>query len=269
MGARERYVDGRGAASVTSVDWILEEMTRAERGLSPHYLLLYAVVRGMEAQRVLEIGAGLSTRVLLQALQETGGRLESVSTESAATVRANFLPGDLGAEGWWHTAGLTMDVLPRLAGIEAWAPGGARRAIGPFEVILHDGAHNAATVEADLRLVLPLLRRFGLCLVHDTQHAVHGPGLAGAVARLRRDFDLSEVTLPYGFGLTMLRQESESAPPWEPKWRKVGSPHRTVPARVGRLISGSFRGPGAPAASQCWCLIAPGYVCPVHGPSRE
>ena len=44
-------------------------------GFDLHYPFLYGLIVGMEAKNVLELGAGFSTPVILEALKKTNGAL--------------------------------------------------------------------------------------------------------------------------------------------------------------------------------------------------
>ncbi|MDP3767155.1 MAG: class I SAM-dependent methyltransferase, partial [Dehalococcoidia bacterium] len=167
---------------------------------------------------VLEIGADLSTRVILDALGEAIGSvaiLDSISTDSREDVarRYEILPSQ---PKWRHYRGLTSDVLPTLPA-------------APLDLILHDGAHDTETVAADLAWALPRLRRFGLCLIHDTQHSNCGEAMRAAVRSGMHGRAFSNTTLPYGFGLTILRREDGADPINATACDKVSSPHRTEP----------------------------------------
>lgn len=203
--------------------YILRAMEDRQLGLAPHYLTIYSIARGLGARQVLEFGAGMSTRVLLDALdthaKELPARLDTISTDPIEAIIAKHgLP--LGRTAWHHHRGLSRDVLPGLVAL-------------PLDLILHDGAHDAETVATDLATALPKLRRYGLALIHDTQHSNCGVAMRQAVRAAREEVRCSAVTLPYGFGLTILRREDgEGAPIDATHADKVTSPHRTVPATV-------------------------------------
>lgn len=183
-------------------------------GLAPHYPLLHAVALGLEARAVFEFGAGGSTRVLLDALGE-GAVLYSCSTDPADEVANRYgFRGDHPA--WKHLHGLSGELLPSVA-----------HDLPDLDLILHDGSHTGLVVSADLRAVLPKLRRFGLCLVHDTLHSGCGTEVMGAIVQVCREFPVSRLTLPYGFGLTILRCEDPGRPTIQIGRTKVGSAHRT------------------------------------------
>lgn len=157
-------------------------------GLAPHYLTLYSCAVGLGAQRVFEFGAGESTAVLLTALQETGGRLDSVSPDVPAEERADP------SARWQHHRCLSAALYPALA------------ALGPFDLVLHDGSHSADVVAADLTAILPHVKQHGLVLVHDSYHSYVGSAVREGIDRgvFLSGALCERATLPFGFGLTIL-----------------------------------------------------------------
>lgn len=222
--------------------WIGEEMARFERGMALHYAFLFSAVYGMEAEAVFEFGAGWSTRAILEALFWVGrtregspSRLITCSTDTKNTVikKASLSDGvSIGEyslplwenDGWEHLQSLSED-LPK-----AFLDPILMRQ--RFDLVLHDGSHTPEVVEADLSFILPRVKQYGLVLVHDTQHSGVGEGMRGAVAAILRDFDCTATTLPYGYGLTILRVEAAGPPPVSPQRKKVTSAATTVPVRM-------------------------------------
>lgn len=191
-------------------------------GLALHYPLLYSAVIGMNAQRTFEFGAGGSTRVFLAALYATRGRHRSISTDSEFVVDAkNGIPNEHMA--YWTHQELVLD--PTNAETYARLDFGS----APFDIVLHDGAHDAPTVACDIAAVWPRLKRYGLLLVHDTQHSNCGSAMReGVVAGLARvNARYTAVTLPFGFGLTIIRKE-EGDVFAQPGDAKPSSPHLTL-----------------------------------------
>lgn len=193
-------------------DYITKALSERPTGLSFHYPLLHAAVIGMNAQRTLEFGAGGSTRVIALALPE-GGHHTSISmeTQEEVTERSGLFPGPY----WTHYRGRSED--HRL--LDA----------GPFDLILHDGSHAADVVAADIAWAWPRLKRFGLLLVHDSQHSYCGAEVREGIRRglLEAEARFSAATLPYGFGLTILRRELGGPKSVVPAVAKMGSPHGT------------------------------------------
>ena len=182
----------------------------------------------MEAKAVFEFGSGVSTRVLLDALQRTGGSLISCSTEGRSQVCGGLLFEN---PRWLHMP-VTSDVaLRRLRGED---PGVTRVSFEPFDLVLHDGSHAANTVSQDLAMIAPLVKQYGLILIHDTQHSYVGPQVREGLLTGLRGVEYSLTTLPYGFGLTIVRIEGNAENGQVQITRgKVGSPHRTELTPVG------------------------------------
>ena len=72
-----------------------------------------------------------------------------------------------------------------------------------FDVILHDASHDVIPVFKDLRKVIPLVRHNGIILVHDTEHPAFRHSLSVRLALLFTRHE--KMTLPYGYGLTVIR----------------------------------------------------------------
>jgi len=85
--------------------------------------------------------------------------------------------------------------------------GGLKKEV--FDFVLHDGSHDAATVKKDIQNILPRMMRNGIILVHDTEHPTKDYGLPKAVKVALRFRKHSRVTLPYGYGLTIIRVEED------------------------------------------------------------
>lgn len=201
-----------------TLGYIFDELDRYERGMAPHYPLLYAVVRGLECEHVLEFGAGTSSRVILDALDQQGrGHLWSHGTDPRGTVadRHDFTASHA---RWTYIEGDSR---------ETFDPGDRW-----YDLILHDGSHTAEVVRQDLLTALPRLRRFGLAMIHDTQHSHAGADMKRAVCEILPLFEVTATTLPYGAGLTILRMEDFQAPAIRVMRQKRGSPHRTVPGTL-------------------------------------
>ena len=166
-------------------------------GFSRHYLTLYSIVLGLEAQSVYEFGAGRSSQVILTALQHTGGRLISCDQrELSGTGLNTALITEAGGQ-WQYVQGDSLDHVPILPKDLA------------FDLVLHDGSHARDIVTKDLRNILPHMKQDGLILVHDTAHHDKGDNLSPAVIDAMGGVQHSRVTLPYGYGLTIVRIEQD------------------------------------------------------------
>lgn len=102
-----------------------------------------------------------------------------------------------------------------------------------FDFCLHDGSHAAETVAADLRLIVPRMRQYGIIAVHDAHHSYSGDEMRRGIREGLYHVLHTQMTLPYGFGLTLIRIEGNSQNgPVALSWRKKGSSHRTVPVTL-------------------------------------
>lgn len=219
----------RASLMWTDLDRAVREHRDSVRGMALHYLLLHSLVLGLEARRTLEFGSGASTTIFLLAHRVTDGMHRSISMESRDEIDGGISAAS-SRSNWQHYQGLSSDMLPRvLADKELLFDA------EPYELVLHDGSHAADVVESDLRTILPHVGRYGLVLVHDTQHSYVGPEMQQAVRHILRDFDVSHVTLPFGFGLTILRVESAICGQILLTWTKTGSKHGTIPCRMDDL----------------------------------
>lgn len=191
-------------------DFIAREFRERITGLSLHYPFLYALVVGLGARRTLEFGAGGSTRVILDA-----GSSEhvSVSTETKEQIAAR---GDIdpSCARWRHLQATLGDT--------------GRKPLpdGPFDLVLHDGSHAADVVAADIAWAWPRLKRFGLLLVHDTLHSYCGAQVRAGLECGLGNARASRLTLPYGYGLTIVRREDGDVEV-KPAKAKATSPHLT------------------------------------------
>lgn len=208
--------------------YAIEQAERMETGLAVHYPMIHHLVVGMGARRTFEFGAGRSTRVFIEALLAAhagrDGQHWSVSTETWHAVQAAAQIGEVPVTPlgllWRHRQGDSRVVVP------AWLA----QESPVFDLVLHDGSHAADVVEADLCTILPHMRHGGLILVHDTMHSYVGAEMRAAIDRLVMAWGsegLRRVTLPYGFGLTLLQVGLRRYPMCVGPARKAGSPHST------------------------------------------
>lgn len=176
---------------------IFDDMVDAQlgyhHGFGRHYFLLYSVVIELEASNVFEFGIGLSTRVMLDALSKTGGRL--VSCANMDPVVARITEDEMCSDRWTHLFGKSQDILSEKVL--------NKNKVQALDLVLHDGAHTASVVQSDLGLVIPRMRQNGLILVHDTEYTYGG--MLDSVMGALSDVDFECVTLPYGCGLTIVR----------------------------------------------------------------
>ena len=175
------------------MDSIIKKHHSNDAGFCRHYMTLYAITLGMEAQNVFEFGAGFSSYTILAALKKTGGRLTS----------CDITPQEK-RENWNFINDNSLNIFPLKE---------------TFDLVLHDGSHEKHIVEQDLRNIIPLMKQDALLLVHDTEHKSFR--LGEAVDNALKNIDHEKVTLPYGYGLTIIRiKENFGNGKVEIKWTK-------------------------------------------------
>ena len=174
-------------------------------GMWQHYLTLHSIVFGMEAKRVFEFGHGESTESILSAL----------SPDATLTTCAMQDPLKLDYPNWTYIQG---DSREALKGFDH----------PMYDVVLHDGSHTGKVVGQDLRGIIPFVRKYGLILIHDTQHETLGAEMRKGVRDGLAGRKHTTTTLPYGYGLTIVRME-EGENPVGVTAKKVGHKYGTLP----------------------------------------
>ena len=66
----------------------------------------------------------------------------------------------------------------------------------------------------------PYLKHDGIIITHDTRHHTLGEGMSKAVQDFVKDKDVECATLPYGYGLTFIRNKANVDSKVELTWRK-------------------------------------------------
>lgn len=156
---------------------------------SKHLLTVYSMAIATNAQTILDLGIGLSTKALRLAASKTGGRVYSCDMDAE---RYGYLLGN--QDEHWKLALTPSEKL-------------LREVAAPFDFVLHDCAHDYFQVKMDLELILPKMRTFGLICIHDTQQFALNHDMLLAVREAAQGWKISLVTLPYACGLTILRVE--------------------------------------------------------------
>lgn len=160
-------------------------------GFSRHYLTLYAMALGLEAKRVFEFNAGFSTPTLLSALEKTGGHLTTCDVRELKDTGNDPALLETHKDRWTYLKGDSREMVAQ-AGAE------------PYDLVLHDGSHEWRVVYKDLVAIIPHIKQNGLLLIHDTEHVpTYRLKLATFLALLFVPHE--KVTLPYGYGLTIVR----------------------------------------------------------------
>jgi hypothetical protein len=169
-------------------------LSRETGGTSGHLLILHALAVGLDARTIVELGLGRTTGVLRAAAIRTGGVLHSCDWDR---TRYTHLLSEQD-EHW------TLALEPSTAFLSALAP--------PFDLVVHDGAHDYARVRQDLEMILPRMRTFGIVCVHDTQQPDLFADMLGAIRDATRTLPVSVTNLPFSAGLAIIRVEKGRFP---------------------------------------------------------
>lgn len=164
-------------------------------GFMLHYMMLYSIIYGMEAKKVFEFGCGYSSRVILEALKHTGGTLTTAEKRDIKDTGNNPEMIDKAKGQWRYIQKLSGNVIKEDVKGEA------------YEVVLHDGAHEALTVMRDIRGIVRHMKQDALLLVHDTNHRMF-PYLKLAIRLGLFPYRYEMLTIPYGYGLTVIKLKS-------------------------------------------------------------
>jgi len=161
-------------------------------GFTKHYLTLFAIVEGLETKNSFEFGTGWSTKVILDALKYTGGKHISCDIRKVEDtgLTKEFLKNNINTWTYLQQDSTTIDYdsLPL------------------FDFVLHDGSHIPEIVRTDLLNIFPHIKHNGIILVHDTLFV---PELKIVCEDIAVDSWSNMVTLPYGYGLTIINVNNE------------------------------------------------------------
>ena len=185
---------------------LLEFFHREHGSNNKHLLTLYSLIVGLGANRVLELGVGSSTRAIRAALQHTGGELYSC---------------DINHSKWGHISQSNEDENFHfyLSDSKSFI----RSMKGPFDFVFHDAAHDRWQVQWDLEHNWPMVRKFGIICLHDTQHNILGDLMQEGLKNAFDNCLVSWTHIPYQFGMTIIRIEKDQ--PFKPisvQWTKDG-----------------------------------------------
>tara|TARA_B100000131_G_scaffold92034_1_gene88803 strand:+ start:1548 stop:2132 length:585 start_codon:yes stop_codon:yes gene_type:complete len=190
------------------LEQIAAKAERGDTGMSLHYGFLYSCVIGLESKNVFEFGSGFSTHVILNALEKTGGVLTSVDVNDH-TVNTNITEFSINSDRWNFYHGNSNDMFSDEDVV-----------FEQYDLILHDGSHIGDEVLVDLNNIYPYLKHDGILITHDTRHHTLGEGMSKAVEEFVKDKDVEYATLPYGYGLTFIRNKGNINNKVELTWRK-------------------------------------------------
>jgi len=161
---------------------------------SRHLLTLYSVARGLNAQNILEVGFGRSSFVLMRAAAENHGYL---CTCDRRDFRYLLTPEE---------QRVTTYVCDK---VEALWNGGYHGFDFAFLDYFSSKTCSCAYCVAELSQCIARMRQNGIIAVHDTLQQYEG--IHAAVSEILKRPDMEGVTLPFGYGLTLMRCLAPSA----------------------------------------------------------
>ena len=185
---------------------IFQKSKSASTGFSLHYPFLYSCVLGLESKNVFEFGSGYSTHVILNALEETGGILTSCDVTDYS-VNPSITEFTKNSNRWNFYHGNSTEIFNDIE-------------LEQYDLILHDGSHVGKEVLVDLNNIYPYLKHDGILITHDTRHHTLGDGMSKAVDDFVKNKNVEYATLPYGYGLTFIRNKDNIKNKVELTWRK-------------------------------------------------
>ncbi len=174
---------------------------RNDGDMRSHEFFLYSLVRGIKPSRVLEIGvrSGVSTLALTQAISD--GKIE-----------CDYHVCDLDASCLCLTPSLPININFHIESSDDLAIKWKE----PLDLLLIDGCHEYSQVLRDFTNYVSFVRENGFILFHDTYPPTEedkNPNACWDAYRIldtlrdiQKKSDLLEyVTLPYSYGLTIVR----------------------------------------------------------------
>ena len=188
------------------LEQIAAKAERGDTGMSLHYGFLYSCVVGLESKNVFEFGSGYSTHIILNALEKTGGILTSCDVTDY-TENPSITEFTKKSNRWNFYNGNSTEIFEDME-------------LEQYELILHDGSRVGEEVLVDLNNIYPYLKNDGILITHDTRHHTLGEGMSKAVEEFVKDKDVEYGTLPYGYGLTFIRNKGNVDSKVELTWRK-------------------------------------------------
>lgn len=175
--------------------FITDQTHKNNTGFCRHYMFLYSLVLGMEAKNVAEFGSGFSTQCIWTALKLTGGTLINFEQRDKSENASWFSEEMLNCqdEKWQFIQGDSLKTVPDFNHL-------------PYDLVLHDGSHTGKVVTQDINNILPHIKKGGVLLLHDTNHPSLGAEMMRGISNSNIENYKHEIlTLPYGFGLTLIK----------------------------------------------------------------
>lgn len=164
--------------------------TRKPTGFMKHYYTLYSIVEGLETQNSFEFGTGLSTIIICEALEKTGGKHTSCDIRDITNTGIDPTSCSIYKDRWTY-----IQKDSRLVTIPDT----------PLDFVLHDGSHESQVVLHDLKKIVRHMKLNSILMVHDTISDEYSPRLDLIVKDALKTINHEIVTLPYGYGLTIVK----------------------------------------------------------------
>jgi len=160
---------------------------------SKHLLTLYSIVKGLNAKRVVEVGFGRSTYVIANAVAENGGKMYCCD-------RYDYTP-------------LLTD---REKKVITFVQGDAKKLLktvsGGFDFVFLDylssRERSADSCYKAMCRFLELTKQNGVMAIHDTFEEKYNA--KDAMKNMRKNKTVECMTLPYNYGLGLIRKLSKS-----------------------------------------------------------
>ena len=172
-------------------------------GFARHLLTIYSLAGGIQAQCILDLGIGSTTKALRLAAKETGGIVHSCDCDVS---RFSELLSQQDST-WTLFLGSSEKFISKVA--------------EPIDFVSHDAAHDYYQVKLDLSLILRKMRKFGIICIHDTQQCDFSGEMLTAIRESLGGWRFSLVTLPFNCGLTIIRLEEGLLPEIQPAGSKL------------------------------------------------
>ena len=157
-----------------------------QTGFMKHYYTLFSLVDGLEAQKTFEFGTGVSTDIILTALERTGGSHISCDVNPLSLTGVE----KIGHKQWEFRQMNSLDAI--------------KNDDGPFDFVLHDGSHDYDIVKKDINNIINKMKLNSILMIHDTENKQYIPSLKQAVVK-NLNFKHEILTLPFGYGLTIVK----------------------------------------------------------------
>ena len=161
---------------------------RNQTGFMKHYLTLYSMVEGIEYP-TFEFGTGISTKMIVMA-QQTNVERHHISNDlrdlSETGLDQEFIDANLNTHWTFIQGDSRLISIPEQG----------------YGFVLHDGSHIPSIVHQDLKRILPYMMKGSVLAVHDTKEP--NTALEQIVKQVTKDINCELLTLPYGYGLTLV-----------------------------------------------------------------